>query len=155
MSIRLLETIHESAYHMFENLGHFYEEHGYLAMSHTRMRRSEILLEYVESLGVADMEVFYQAATYDIYSRENAKSRPGFARDLAEFKEVTRKFCKKGKLTHLEKFDYLMPGEETVSTLPEKQEESYYLLFDYEKKDALNHRATVRRIDVMPDGDIL
>ena len=46
-------------------------------MSHTRMRRSEILLEYVESLGVADMEVFYQAATYDIYSRENAKKMAG------------------------------------------------------------------------------
>ena len=44
---------------------------------------------------------------------------------------------------------------QAMSTLPEKQEESYYLLFDYEKKDALNHRATVRRIDVMPDGDIL
>ena len=155
MSIKLLETEFDSAYTMFETFGQYYEKRGYFGMSHSRIRRLEILLEFVAAIDPKHLEVFQQAATYDIYSRENAKSRPGFARDLAEFKEVTRKFCKKGKLTHLEKFDYLMPGEETVSTLPEKQEESYYLLFDYEKKDALNHRATVRRIDVMPDGDIL
>ena len=66
-------------------------------MSHSRIRRLEILLEFVAAIDPKHLEVFQQAATYDIYSRENAKSRPGFARDLAEFKEVTRKFCKKGK----------------------------------------------------------
>lgn len=138
VSIRLLETIHESAYHMFENLGHFYEEHGYLAMSHTRMRRSEILLEYVESLGVADMEVFYQAATYDIYSRENAKSRPKWAKDYAQWKDVTRAYCPKGSLAHIECFDYSF--EEDAFG---RKCEPYYLKFDYENRNPLTNQAEV------------
>ena len=138
VSIRLLETIHESAYHMFENLGHFYEEHGYLAMSHTRMRRSEILLEYVESLGVADMEVFYQAATYDIYSRENAKSRPKWAKDYAQWKDVTRAHCPKGSLAHIECFDYSFE-EDTFG----RKCEPYYLKFDYENRNPLTNQAEV------------
>ena len=138
VSIRLLETIHESAYHMFENLGHFYEEHGYLAMSHTRMRRSEILLEYVESLGVADMEVFYQAATYDIYSRENAKSRPKWAKDYAQWKDVTRAYCPKGSLAHIECFDYSFE-EDTFG----RKCGPYYLKFDYENRNPLTNQAEV------------
>ena len=138
VSIRLLETIHESAYHMFENLGHFYEEHGYLAMSHTRMRRSEILLEYIESLGVADMEVFYQAATYDIYSRENAKSRPKWAKDYAQWKDVTRAHCPKGSLAHIECFDYSF--EEDAFG---RKCEPYYLKFDYENRNPLTNQAEV------------
>lgn len=138
VSIRLLETIHESAYHMFENLGHFYEEHGYLAMSHTRMRRSEILLEYIESLGVADMEVFYQAATYDIYSRENAKSRPKWAKDYAQWKDVTRAYCPKGSLAHIECFDYSF--EEDAFG---RKCEPYYLKFDYENRNPLTNQAEV------------
>ncbi|MCI5713763.1 MAG: B12-binding domain-containing radical SAM protein [Lachnospiraceae bacterium] len=147
MSIKLLETEFDSAYVMFESLGKYYEEKGYAGLNHTRIGRLQILLEFVETIDAEHLELFKQAATYDIYSRENAKSRPMFASDLNEFKELTRKFCKKGKLTHLEKFDYRMPEEETVAELPGKQKEPYYLLFDYEKKDALNHRAMVCEID--------
>lgn len=148
MCIKLLETEFESAYAMFEALGRYYEKNGYFGVSHSRIGRLEILLEFVETIDASCLELFKQAATYDIYSRENAKSRPGFARDLSEFKQETRMFCKKGKLTHLEKFDYAMPQEETLNELPKRENKPYYLLFDYEKKDALNHRAGISRVEV-------
>ena len=148
MCIKLLETEFESAYAMFEALGRYYEKNGYFGVSHSRIGRLEILLKFVETIDVSHLELFKQAATYDIYSRENAKSRPGFARNLSEFKQETRMFCKKGKLTHLEKFDYAMPQEETLNELPKRENKPYYLLFDYEKKDALNHRAGVSRVEV-------
>lgn len=146
MSIKLLETEFDSAFAMFAALGDYYEKNGYFSMSHSRIRRLEILLEFVETIDKEHLELFKQAATYDIYSRENAKSRPAFAGDLSEFKEISRKYCQKGKLTHLEKFDYEMPEEETVTKLPERKKEAFYLLFDYEKRDMLNHQAAVRRI---------
>ena len=148
MSIKLLETEFDSAFAMFAALGDYYEQKGYFSLSHSRIQRLNIFLEFVETIDKEHLEVFRQAATYDIYSRENAKSRPAFSGDLSEFRELTRKFCKKGKLEHIEKFDYRMPQEKTVTTLPEREEQPYYLLFDYEKRDMLNHQALIRHVDI-------
>lgn len=148
MSIKLLETEFDSAFAMFAALGDYYEQKGYFSLSHSRIQRLNIFLEFVETIDKEHLEVFRQAATYDIYSRENAKSRPAFSGDLSEFRELTRKFCKKGKLEHIEKFDYRMPQEETVTTMPEREEQPYYLLFDYEKRDMLNHQALIRHVDI-------
>lgn len=154
MSIRLLEQQFPSPYRMFEELGHFYEEQGYLNMNHSRNRRAEILLEFVRQLEGTDMsdrmEAFRQAAVYDIYSRENARSRPGWAADMSEWKDVTRAYCRKGRLSHVERFTYrFVPGMTEAEAGGEERAqyrwggkcEPYYLLFDYEKRDARNHQA--------------
>ena len=148
MSIRLLETRFESAFAMFAALGVYYEKHGYFSMSHSRIRRLEILLAFAEEIDGEHLDVLKEAAVYDIYSRENAKSRPAFAEDRTEYKELAHRFCKKGKLQHLERFYYIMPEEETVKELPERQKEPCYLLFDYEKRDALNHQADIHPVDL-------
>lgn len=148
MSIRLLETRFESAFAMFAALGTYYEKHGYFSMSHSRIRRLEILLAFAEKIDGECLDVLKEAAVYDIYSRENAKSRPAFAEDQTEYRELTHRFCKKGKLQHLERFYYIMPEEETVKELPERQKAPCYLLFDYEKRDALNHQAEIHPVDL-------
>ncbi len=148
MSIRLLETEFDSAFAMFAALGAYYEKKDYFSMSHSRIRRLEILLEFAEELDPEHLPVFREAATYDIYSRENAKSRPAFAGNLTEYRELTRKFCKNGKLQHLEQFYYIMPEDETIQQLPEREMQPYYLLFDYETRDPLNHQAKIRRIGI-------
>ena len=148
MSIRLLETRFESAFAMFAALGTYYEKHGYFSMSHSRIRRLEILLAFAEEIDGEHLDVLKEAAVYDIYSRENAKSRPAFADDQTEYKELAHRFCKKGKMQHLERFYYIMPEKETVKELPERQKEPCYLLFDYEKRDALNHQADIHPVDL-------
>lgn len=140
-SILLLEESFESAFDMFLALGEYYEKKGYASMNHTRNRRMEILLEFVaeQSGSTAEYsERMREAAVYDIYARENAKSRPAFADDMQEWKQVMREYCKKGKLSHLERFYYELSGE--------RQEEPYYILFDYEQRDLIDHQAKTVRI---------
>lgn len=143
MSILLLEREFDSAYEMFEQLGHYYENNGYLKMSHSRMRRCEILLAFIEELGVTDMELYRQAAVYDIYSRENAKSRPKWAYDVTEWKTLTRHFIRSGKQFHVERFDYCFYGNEIG-----RKCDTYYILFDYEDRDVRNHQAKTEILDV-------
>lgn len=164
-SIRLLEELFDSAFDMFGKLGAYYERQGYFFSNHTRNRRMEILLEFAEELlapdgcgGGADcgresqeeaegmgaepqmkMERIREAAVFDIYARENAKTRPAFAPDVQEWKTLTRLNCKKGKLSHLERFWYEETGE--------KGHSPYYILFDYEDRSPLDHQAKVIRIE--------
>ncbi len=138
-SISVLGEAYDSAFLMFGSLGRYYESKGYLALKHTRNRRMEILLEFADETTAAHMERLREAAVHDIYARENAKSRPAFAPEMAEWREMTREYCKKGKLCHLERFFYEEDGT--------KRERPYYILFDYEKKDAFLQNAGEERIE--------
>ena len=60
-------------------------EKGYGDVSHTRMRRYEILLEFLEDVPEISMDQVKDQMVYDLYLRENLKSRPGFARDQKPF----------------------------------------------------------------------
>ena len=79
---------------MFQKMGEFYEMQGYFHLKHTRIRRCEILLEFAKEY-VTDMRMLEQSLTFDLYYRENMKSRPAFATDLEPYKEISRKVCKK------------------------------------------------------------
>ena len=80
-----------------------------------------------------------EAAVYDIYARENAKTRPAFAEDSQEWKQLSRRYCKKGKLSHLERFWYEADGK--------KRERPYYILFDYQDRSLLGRQAMETRIE--------
>lgn len=138
-SIRLLGQHFESAYQMFEKIGDFYEEQGYSGMSHSRQRRAEILLEFASQYVGKAMDAMKQALTFDIYSRENAKSRPVWALDCSQWKKVSHSICQKGKLSHVERFDYEFLEEDSLG----QKREAYYVMFDYESRDVRNHQAAV------------
>ena len=89
--------------------------------------------------------VIKESLTFDLYYRENMKSRPSFAPDVAEFKEQTRRFCKKGRKSHVEPFHYRFPGKEekTVKEMPENLADPIYVLFYYDDRDPLDHQAKV------------
>lgn len=144
VTMKILELFFESSFEMFQKLGEFYEKCGYFQMKHTRIRRCEILLEFMEEGQKADIKMLKQALTYDLYYRENMKSRPAFAIDLEPYKKITRKVCGKGKMSHLEPFTYSFPKgtKRTLTELP-KPCDMYFVLFDYEKRDALTHQAAV------------
>lgn len=144
VTMKVIEPYFDSSFFMFQRLGEFYEERGYFPLKHTRIRRCEILLEFMEEVGGADMEMLKQALTFDLYYRENMKSRPGFAMELEPYKRLSKRVCKKGKLSHLEPFTYRFPSakERSVTRVPEPCG-LYFALFDYEKRDALTHQALV------------
>lgn len=150
ITMKVLELFFTDAFQMFQELGAFYERKGYFHMSHSRIRRCEILLEYMEEKSdVADWEktkeLLCEALTFDLYYRENCKSRPSWAPSPTEWKEKTRKYCKRGMLSHLEPFHYRFPGKEvhTLEEMPERLPEPVYVLFDYEERDPLDHQAKV------------
>lgn len=150
ITMKVLELFFTDAFQMFQELGAFYERKGYFHMSHSRIRRCEILLEYMEEkLGAADWEnvkkLLCEALTFDLYYRENCKSRPSWAPSPTEWKEKTREYCKRGMLSHLEPFHYRFPAKEvhTLQEVPERLYEPVYVLFDYEERDPLDHQAKV------------
>ena len=152
VTMKVLEPLFESAFFMFQDLGRFYEEKGYYGMSHSRLRRCEILLEFMKER-VDDQNVIRlieESLLFDLYYRENCKSRPAWATDPSEFKGLTRQYCKKGAKSHLEPFHYRFPEkmEKTLSEVPVYQEKPIYVLFDYENRDPLDHQATVTICDI-------
>lgn len=134
-TLEYLENFFQDAFSIYERLGSFYMEKGYGDVSHTRMRRYEILLEFLEDVPEISMDQVKDQMVYDLYLRENLKSRPGFARDQKPFERQVWDFRKREKVAknaHVEVF-----ADGTV------------LLFNYADRDPLTNNAHV--IDVTKD----
>ena len=91
-SIRALEKEFSSPFRMFEALSGYYEEQGLLSVSHSRMARYEILYRFVCGSFPGRAEEMRDKLTYDLYLRENVKSRPAFALDQSPYKEIVKSF---------------------------------------------------------------
>ena len=166
VTMKVLGVLFQSAFFMFQELGKFYERKGYFGMSHARIRRSEILLEFVEEIAGCNitedeqrnftdicknldhpeiLDIIKESLIFDLYYRENCKSRPAWAKDLSAWKQVTRAYCRNGKQSHVECFSYRFPdkGERVLKELPEHTEKPLYALFDYTDRDPLDHQAKV------------
>lgn len=128
-TLEYLENFFQDAFSIYERLGSFYMEKGYGDVSHTRMRRYEILLEFLEDVPEISMDQVKDQMVYDLYLRENLKSRPGFARDQKPFERQVWDFRKREKVAknaHVEVF-----ADGTV------------LLFNYADRDPLTNNAYV------------
>ena len=99
-------------------------------MSHSRITRYEILLDFITSLQTGEEKLYQELLTFDLYLRENIKSRPAFAGDYNVQKEMKRQY---NKMVHLEKFYY-----DVADTCEEREQ---IMLFDYERRNKLNHQA--------------
>lgn len=143
VTMKLLETQFSSAFSMYLQFGEFYEKKGYFKMSHARLRRAEIVLEFAKERAETALPVLKESLVYDLYARENVKSRPAWAADMAEWKALSRRCCRNGKQSHVERFFYRFPDKSSrmVHTLPEKEVHPLYVMFDYTKRDALDHQA--------------
>ena len=131
-SLKYVETLFPDSFTMYEALGRFYEQKGYDCISHNRLRRYEILLEFIESLKQGDVQKGADALVLDLYLREKLKSRPSFAKDQkAEEKKIWayRKQENIPKTAHIQVFW-----------------DGSVLLFDYEKKDPLTGNALTEEI---------
>lgn len=149
MTMKVLELTMDNPFFLFLELGKFYGTRGLLAVSHSRLQRCEILLEFAGTIDPSHLELYQETLSFDLYFRENMKTRPSWAPELAEFKEVTRKYCKKGKLSHAEPFWYDMETvmqQKTLVTYPGKLQERQFYLFSYGKKNPLTGQAEVRKI---------
>ena len=150
ITMKVMEPLFESAFAMFQEFGAFYEEKGYFGMSHSRIRRAEILLEFMREQKSEDavLQMLEESLTFDLYYRENCKSRPFWAPSPAEFKEQTRYYCKNGVKSHVEPFHYRFPekSKKALNEIPTRLKQPVYMLFDYENRDPLDHQAHVTEV---------
>ena len=126
-TLEYLVPLEKDAFTFYEKLGSFYEKKGYSEISHSRMRRYEILLEYLQEETDVPTEVAAQKMLYDLYLREKLKKRPVFASDQKQYETAVwnyRKNNQVSKTAHIEVF-----------------ENGTVILFDYEKRDPLSKNA--------------
>lgn len=135
-----LERFFDSPFVMFERLGAFYERKGLFVSTPSRIYRYQALLDFALEEAGADKELLQELLTLDVYLRENAKSRPDFARDLRDFKEKTGVFyrLKENRAFHLEPFFYDVCTETPTY---ERLEKEQYLVFDYGNRNPLTYEA--------------
>ena len=131
-TLEYAESFFPDAFSIYEGLGIFYMEKGYGDVSHTRMRRYEILLEYLETVpGISRAEVA-DRMILDLYLRENLKSRPEFAGDQKPYEKLVWDYRKRAhvpKNAHVEVFG-----------------NGRALYFDYNRKDPLDNNAYVEDV---------
>ena len=126
-TLEYLVPLEKDAFTFYEKLGSFYEKKGYSEISHSRMRRYEILLEYLQEETDVPTEVAAQKMLYDLYLREKLKKRPVFAPNQKQYETAVwnyRKNNQVSKTAHIEVF-----------------ENGTVILFDYEKRDPLSKNA--------------
>ena len=128
-TLEYLEKFFPDAFSIYERLGSFYMEKGYGDVSHTRMRRYEILLEFLEDVPEISMDQVKDQMVYDLYLRENLKSRPGFARDQKPFERQIWDFRKREKVAKNAHVEVFADGA--------------VLLFNYADRDPLTNNAHV------------
>ncbi len=152
-----------SAFAMYEALAQFYEAGEYFINSPSRGYRYDILLEYAKQYDAENEGIYRELLTYDMYLRDNLKSRPSFAKDLKAYRKEIVNFYKEEeekrvylpeydqydsrqleRMTHIEVFDYSvwdMQGDAV------KLQNPVCVLFDYKNRSMLTSEAKIRVIN--------
>ena len=127
-----LEGYFEDPFRMYEALGRFYEKRGYSEISHSRMRRYEILMEFAGEHGEISLEKLSDIMLLDLYLRENLKSRPSFASDQKPYERTIWMYRKEKKIPKTVHIEVFRNGKIT--------------LFDYTDRDPLTNNARLTDI---------
>ncbi len=168
-AIEWLSHQYDSAYAMYEELGKYYEEKGLDGISHSRLARYEILLNFVKDrvctvqsndVTCFEMETcFRQILTLDLYLRENVKNRPAWTMPQDAYKAWNVNFFRDEEnrvryfsgyeryntkqiqnMTHME---HLTIDPKASAAKGYAVEGEMTLWFDYKHRDPLTFRATV------------
>ena len=132
-TLNYIESFFEDAFSLYEELGKFYEEKGYHSISHSRMKRYEILLEFLEGYQEISREKVVDAMILDLYLRENLKSRPSFAPSQKSYEKMVWEYRREKKIPKTAHIEVFQNGE--------------VVLFDYEKRNPLTNNAETKRIN--------
>ena len=127
-----LEKYFDDPFRMYEALGRFYEKKGYSEISHSRMRRYEILMEFAGEQKEIPSESLSDVMLLDLYLRENLKSRPSFASDQKPYERLIWDYRKAKKIPKTAHIEVFRDGKK--------------LLFDYTDRDPLTNNAQLMDI---------
>ena len=173
-TLPVLEKRFASPFAMFQRLAEFYEEKGLFRQSPSRMYRYQALLDFAVREDPKREALYRELLTFDLYLRENAKSRPSFAppfRQEAAARERIARFYREeernprflaayvregcdgrqmARMTHVECFRFpVWEAEDAEGGISRECEagEVFYVLFDYREREPLHRQA---RTAVLP-----
>ena len=154
-TLTVLEQEFEDAFSMFSKLADYYERKGYFVVTPARAHRYQVLLKFIREMFPDKSELYRELLTFDYYLRENPKSRPTFMTDVSCYYDYIWRFYQREevaphylqnyqgyhakqlmKMTHMEPFFYPV-WEELPEHTVIRQEQPVFILFDYDKRDAL------------------
>lgn len=157
----------DTPFDMYRKLGEYYKEKGLFARKHSRVQRYEILWAFTEErvgLDEEQLEAAREVMTYDLFRRDYVKNPPAFVqlRDDGRKKEIRAFFdsqCENSSvlcgyegfatkqlfhMIYMNRFTIhmkLLVEEGILEVGPPR-----YLLFDYQKRNPLNHSADVLEV---------
>lgn len=141
-TMKYLERFFESPFEMYNYLADYYDENNLFEMKHSRTARFEILYNILADKNNVSKEELKCVMMFDLYLRENAKSRPAFAGKTSihddKIKSIYKEYRSAGNLVHVEHFQF------NPVALAEKgcsHGEEMYVLFDYRERNPLNNNA--------------
>lgn len=165
-TLPVLQQEFVSPFHLFAVLTDYYHANKYFVNIPSRSYRYQILLEFACSVALDKRNLYSELLTFDLYLRENLKSRPSFSTEnrtdrqkLIQFfaqEEQVPKYLKNYsgytsaqllRMTHVECFSYPV-WKENASDRTQKLLVPAYILFDYQKRSPLTHNATYYEINL-------
>ena len=147
-TLSYLMQFFDRPFSLFERLADFYEKKGCFVNTPSRIYRYEVLRQFALEETDCEQDLLDELFTMDVYLREDAKSRPIFAKDQGDYKKLINGFYRRQKqeaassrMEHVEVFWYDIAKENPVyKKLPKEQ----YVAFNYRDRDPLTKAAAIR-----------
>lgn len=143
-TMKYLQHFFNQPFELFDEMARYYDSHGYFELKHSRMARYEILYEIMKHRTGIKSDMLEDVMLYDLYLRENIKSRPCFYKkplgERNKIYELQRNYKEAGNLVHAEMFRY---NPEYIAGNGQTERLDTYILFDYRERNPLNNNAKV------------
>lgn len=155
-SMEYLLHFFKEPFECYYALAQYYEKQGLTGIKHTRLARYEILRKFAMEQYHVDVLALEDLLLYDLYLRENIKSRPSWAKDTGRYKRIYNEFfqskelsmiyfeegkydSKTGvKVTHIEPFVVdILQTSRLGKTIYKRQ----HVMFDYSRRNPLTYEA--------------
>lgn len=151
----------DTPFDLYRELAGYYDGNRITGISHSRLARYEILYRFINETVLKGREeekreLYRDLLMYDLYLRENAKSRPSFAREQAPFKEAVKQFfIKEAKMPSLlEGYEDYDSRQISKMAHAEGMRDQSVILFDYRNRDALFGNARAFRL-ILSGGELV
>lgn len=149
-TLAMLGREFSTPYDLFLHMARHYESRHITGINHSRLARYEILWDMICDIVPEGerRENYRDALLCDLYLRENAKSRPAFARDQAPFKERIREFFRREEACpeYLTGYEGCDARQLARMAHVEGLGDGTMVLFDYQRRDPLSNNARAYRL---------